>query len=319
MRATVRSATVSHHRTCGFAVALAVLAAACSSTAAKQHASVTVPTTMAASTTTRASTTTTRPPLPPDRSVTLAFAGDVHFEGILRGKLAADPAAVLAPIAPILRRADIAMVNLETAITQRGTPQAKIYTFRAPPTALDALAAAGVDVANEANNHGIDFGPVGLIDTLAARAQSKRVAVIGIGQQRRRRLRTVPSNGARATNRDHRRVASDRHALHHHLERNRCATGDCIGEEHRPSARGGTRRASHERHRSSCFCIGAPKARTARPATSARSPRSWCRPAPTSSSEAIRISSKAPVISASRSSTTASATSRSIRARRAAC
>ncbi len=106
----------------------------------------------------------------------------MHFEGILRGKLAADPAAVLAPIAPVLRRADIAMVNLETAITQRGTPQAKVYTFRAPPTALDALAAAGVDVANEANNHGIDFGPVGLVDTLAARAQSKRVAVIGIGR-----------------------------------------------------------------------------------------------------------------------------------------
>ena len=142
---------------------------------------MTVPTTTAATTTTRSSTTT-RPPKPPDRSVTLAFAGDVHFEGILRGRLAADPETVLAPIAPILRRADIAVVNLETAITQRGTPQAKIYTFRAAPTALDSLAAAGVDVANEANNHGIDFGPVGLIDTLAARAQSKRVAVIGIGR-----------------------------------------------------------------------------------------------------------------------------------------
>jgi poly-gamma-glutamate capsule biosynthesis protein CapA/YwtB (metallophosphatase superfamily) len=113
--------------------------------------------------------------------VTFAFAGDVHFEGPLRSALAADPAGVLAPIAAVLRRYDIAMVNLETAITQRGTPEPKQYRFRAPPSALTALTAAGVDVATEANNHGIDFGPVGLTDSLAARAQSTGVKVIGIG------------------------------------------------------------------------------------------------------------------------------------------
>ena len=33
---------------------------------------------------------------------TFAFGGDVHFEGVLRALLAADPATVLAPIAPVL-------------------------------------------------------------------------------------------------------------------------------------------------------------------------------------------------------------------------
>ena len=66
--------------------------------------------------------------------VTLAFAGDVHFEGELRNKLAADPSSVLAPVAPILSAADIAVVNLETAITERGEPAPKEFTFRAPPT-----------------------------------------------------------------------------------------------------------------------------------------------------------------------------------------
>jgi hypothetical protein len=173
---------VPHHRIGLFVVALAAASAACSSAPAKQSAPATTVTgSILRTTTTRASSTTTTRPKPPDRSVTFAFGGDVHFEGILRGKLAADPAGVLAPIAPVLRRADIAMVNLETAITERGAPQAKVYTFRAPATALDALTAAGIDVANEANNHGIDFGPVGLIDTLAARDGSKGVAVIGIG------------------------------------------------------------------------------------------------------------------------------------------
>ena len=115
-------------------------------------------------------------------AVTLAFAGDVHFEGVLATVLRDDPAAVLRGVAPVLSAADVAVVNLETAITERGTPEPKEHTFRAPVTALDALAAGGVDVASMANNHGIDFGPVGLADSLSARAASTDVAVVGIGR-----------------------------------------------------------------------------------------------------------------------------------------
>ncbi len=122
-------------------------------------------------------TTTT---VKPDRPVVLAFGGDVHFEGVLRSLLAADPATVLAPIAPVLESADVAMVNLETAITERGAPQPKQYTFRAPPSAFTALAAGGVDVATMANNHGVDFGPVGLLDSLDA-IRVSRFPVVGIG------------------------------------------------------------------------------------------------------------------------------------------
>ena len=64
------------------------------------------------------------------RPVTFAFGGDVHFESPIRERLDASPAAVLAPIAPVLSRSDIAMVNLETAITDRGTRASKAFTFR---------------------------------------------------------------------------------------------------------------------------------------------------------------------------------------------
>jgi poly-gamma-glutamate synthesis protein (capsule biosynthesis protein) len=113
--------------------------------------------------------------------VTLAFGGDVHFEGVISSRLARDPATALGPITTVLRRADLAMVNLETAITTRGTPASKSFTFRAPPTAFQALEAAGVDVVTMANNHGMDFGQVGLADSLEA-AGDAGFPVVGIGR-----------------------------------------------------------------------------------------------------------------------------------------
>lgn len=128
----------------------------------------------------RARTTPARSRLGSGEAVTLAFGGDVHFESPIREKLAASPGSVLAPIASVLSRADVAVVNLETAVTDRGEPAAKAYVFRAPATAFQALRAGGVDVASIANNHGMDFGRTGLRDTLAA-GSAAGVPVIGGG------------------------------------------------------------------------------------------------------------------------------------------
>jgi poly-gamma-glutamate synthesis protein (capsule biosynthesis protein) len=127
--------------------------------------------------------------------VTFAFAGDVHFVDlqdteagaistgvpVLADQLRADPSRVLAPVAPIFSAADVAMVNLETAITDRGEPVAgKAYHFRSPAESFLALKAAGVDVVNMANNHALDYGPVGMEDTFNAIA-SAGLPVVGIG------------------------------------------------------------------------------------------------------------------------------------------
>ncbi len=125
-------------------------------------------------------TTAPRGPLGSGEPVSFAFGGDVHFEGGLRTKLVADPEGVLAPIAPILSAADVAVVNLETAITDRGTAEDKEYVFRAPAIALNALGGAGVDTATLANNHGIDYGSQGLEDTLSAE-QFTGFDLIGVG------------------------------------------------------------------------------------------------------------------------------------------
>ena len=78
-----------------------------------------------------------------DQPVTIAFGGDTHFEGNLASQLASNPDGMFAPIAPTLSGADVAMVNLETAIATGGSPDPKNYNFRAPPSAFEALRAAG--------------------------------------------------------------------------------------------------------------------------------------------------------------------------------
>jgi poly-gamma-glutamate synthesis protein (capsule biosynthesis protein) len=118
---------------------------------------------------------------PTGRPVRLAFGGDVHFEGVSGQRLATDPTTAVGPLAEVLTRADLAMVNLESAITTGGVPVPKTYVFRAPPTALTALRSAGVDVATMANNHGLDYGEQGLHDSVRA-ARTAGFPVVGIGE-----------------------------------------------------------------------------------------------------------------------------------------
>nr|BEK69311.1 hypothetical protein KPHV_65380 [Kitasatospora purpeofusca] len=118
----------------------------------------------------------------PDGSITVAFAGDVHFEGRTEERLSVQPPeTALGPISKSLAAADLSVLNLETAITDRGAPEAKTYTFRTSPKALTALKDSGVDVVSLANNHAVDFGADGLADTLAAKASSP-LPIVGLGR-----------------------------------------------------------------------------------------------------------------------------------------
>ncbi|HEX6872198.1 MAG TPA: CapA family protein, partial [Micromonosporaceae bacterium] len=117
---------------------------------------------------------------PAPREITLAFAGDVHFARRTL-TLLEQPATAFGPVAQLLRAADVAMVNLETAVTERGTPEPKRYHFRAPESAYAAVRAAGIDVVSLANNHALDYGRVGLADTLDS-AAAHGVPVVGAGR-----------------------------------------------------------------------------------------------------------------------------------------
>lgn len=113
-------------------------------------------------------------------SITLAFAGDVHFERQVAGLLDASDEAWGKKL-PQLAAADYAIVNMEAAITDRGRPQSKAYTFRVPPSSLNKLKAAGVDAVTAANNHAVDYGRTGLEQTLEVK-QNSPIPIIGIGK-----------------------------------------------------------------------------------------------------------------------------------------
>jgi poly-gamma-glutamate capsule biosynthesis protein CapA/YwtB (metallophosphatase superfamily) len=104
----------------------------------------------------------------------------VHFADHV-ARLLASPATAVGPLAGVLRDADLAMVNLETAVTGRGTPEPKQYHFRTTPAAYEALRAAGVDAVSVANNHAMDYGRVGLLDTLDSAARA-RFPIVGAGR-----------------------------------------------------------------------------------------------------------------------------------------
>jgi poly-gamma-glutamate synthesis protein (capsule biosynthesis protein) len=124
----------------------------------------------------------TGPGLGSGKPITFAFVGDVNFEDNPGAVLREDPAQIFVGVQDALE-ADITMANLETAVSERGEPEPKTFTFRAPPSAYPALRSAGVDVLSLANNHGMDFGPDAFLDTIDLAAQPETgVPLIGAGR-----------------------------------------------------------------------------------------------------------------------------------------
>jgi poly-gamma-glutamate synthesis protein (capsule biosynthesis protein) len=75
-----------------------------------------------------------------------------------------------------LGSADIAFVNLESPLTDRGEPANKDFVFRGPPAGAQGLLGAGIDIVTMANNHVLDYGLTGLRDTWEA------LAAVGLPQ-----------------------------------------------------------------------------------------------------------------------------------------
>lgn len=103
----------------------------------------------------------------PDEAVEIAFTGDVNLGGRVGDLIRQHgPDYPWSGIDHLLRRADLTVVNLECAISTRGSPRDKEFTFRGRPSSVPAMAEAGVDVASVANNHAVDYGREAFRDTL---------------------------------------------------------------------------------------------------------------------------------------------------------
>ena len=85
-------------------------------------------------------------------------------------------------IVEIARAADLVVLNLECCISERGAPApGKVFTFRAPPAAVEVLQHLGVDCVTLANNHALDYGLDAFLDTLAYLREAG-IAYAGAGE-----------------------------------------------------------------------------------------------------------------------------------------
>lgn len=108
--------------------------------------------------------------VPPPQRMRMWFGGDVmqHLPQVeaARTESGFDYGPVFAALAPRMRAADLAVVNLETTLT-RSARYTGYPLFRSPVALADALREAGVDVAVMANNHCCDGGAEGIRTTIA--------------------------------------------------------------------------------------------------------------------------------------------------------
>ena len=264
------------------------------------------------------STRATVPPGPdgaPRGEVVLAFAGDMHFERHLAGLLD-EPRGALGPIAETLSAADLTMVNLESAITTRGEPEAK--ELEAPSQALPLPHLPGR--AGRPRRGGIDWSrwrtttvPTSgrsASRTLSAAIRTSPIPVIGIGRDqdaafapyrvsiRGTDLAFLAADGSM------REGASDVWAA----GPDNPGVAAAHSSAPAPFSRA-VRAASGPTTSWSSTCTGGRSCRAARPAQQRATARRWPRRAPTSSSAPTRTSRSGPDGWATPTSTTASGTS----------
>jgi poly-gamma-glutamate capsule biosynthesis protein CapA/YwtB (metallophosphatase superfamily) len=137
--------------------------------------------------------------------ITLALTGDVML-----GRRVAEvlndhmrPEEPWGDVRPLLDAADLRIINLECAITDNEQPwirTAKVFHFRAQPSAIETLRTARIDACSLANNHTLDFEEQGLLDTLEhLDAAGIRHAGAGRNQEEAAdpAILTVPANHTR--------------------------------------------------------------------------------------------------------------------------
>jgi poly-gamma-glutamate capsule biosynthesis protein CapA/YwtB (metallophosphatase superfamily) len=135
----------------------------------------------------------------PSGQVTLMAVGDIMLARSIGDLILTQ--GIEAPFefaASMLNKADIALGNLECAISEQGEPENKAYTFRAPLEAGKALSFAGFDLLTLANNHVMDFGKDAFLDTLD-NLQANQIAVVGAGKDKTsaRQPVIIEANGLR--------------------------------------------------------------------------------------------------------------------------
>jgi len=100
-------------------------------------------------------------------TLTIAFTGDILLDRGVRQQIERDGIESIFDMKAdsVFQCSDIVVGNLECPATTLNTPMMKKFVFRAEPEWLEALRAHGFTHLNLANNHTVDQGRRGLVDT----------------------------------------------------------------------------------------------------------------------------------------------------------
>lgn len=101
------------------------------------------------------------------QSATIALAGDTML-GRLVNEVILQKGDLYpwGDLIPLLKTADLRIINLENTFTRSEQKVPKVFNFKSDPRNVQALKEAHIDVVSLANNHSKDFGDEGLLDTL---------------------------------------------------------------------------------------------------------------------------------------------------------
>ncbi|WP_353096539.1 CapA family protein [Tissierella praeacuta] len=103
-----------------------------------------------------------------EEKTTISLVGDILMDGSVRVHI--NKNGIEYPwemVKNYFQEDDITIGNLETSITTKGTKWAnKKFNFRSDPKNLKAMKEAGIDIVSVANNHSLDYGHDGFLDTL---------------------------------------------------------------------------------------------------------------------------------------------------------
>ena len=118
------------------------------------------------------------------KPINLTFTGDVLLASSVGDQIQKNGVDYpFKMVSPLLKKADLTFVNLETAVTDGGKAQNKQFTFHSRPETLQGLVNAGVDGVSLANNHTMDYGATGLLDTIYY-LQKNKLGITGAGKNK---------------------------------------------------------------------------------------------------------------------------------------
>lgn len=112
----------------------------------------------------------------------MVFTGDICLDQRI-GQICFDNSLdlIFGDLLPVLRKKDFSIANLECPLTKANSPIIKTGpNIRAHPMSVKALKYGEFDAVTLANNHIMDYGEVGLIDTIKA-CEGIKIKTVGAG------------------------------------------------------------------------------------------------------------------------------------------